>query len=464
MLKFERTEPEDENAPVAAATAPVEAAEPPGPVPGWTGDLPAEAVDPDAPAPEQAAVLLRPVEAPAPTVPPEPVELAALAAPQEASADTPGQGEAPGSRPGRRGRPPGHRRPSRRRWPVVLLALVAAAAGVGVGWTLPHPASVPAGTLDPPAAPSYDPGRIMSPSLKQMSDPFVLDGKGVDYLYTSSADYDPPNIPVRAFRSLDHLGPMVDAMPTLPPWTAGWTWAPDVRHIDGRYVMWFTAPDPSDVLPTGAPAKCIGVAVATSPMGPFTPGASPALCGTWGSVDPRTFVDAQGRLWLYWKSDDNADTINTIPTTIWAQRLAPNGITLVGRRYAVLTSNQQWENELIEAPAIVRHGDRYYIFFSANPSFKPYNGIGVASCSSPVGPCRVIGHGPLVGTSVLGQGPGEDSLWNADGATWLLFSPSGTGFVRQLAVARIAFDSQGPYVATFDGKTPGLPPEKPGRR
>jgi GH43 family beta-xylosidase len=343
---------------------------------------------------------------------------------------------------------------------VVLVAVVAAAAAAGfaLGRTLPGRAEMARGTRasEPPAAPSYDPGMVVDPSLTALSDPFVLQGNGVDYLYSSSSGYSPPNIPVRSFTDLRHLGPATDAMPTLPPWTTGWTWAPDVRRVGGRYVMWFTAPDTSDILPTGAPAKCIGVAVANGPTGPFLPGPRPVLCGAWGSIDPRTFVDAHGQLWLYWKSDTNADTNATIPTTIWAQRLAANGITLVGPRHAVLSATEQWENGLIEAPDMVRVGSSYYLFFSANPSFKAYNGIGVATCRGPVGPCQVLGDGPLFGTSVLGQGPGEESVWNDHGTEWLLFSPSGTGFVRRMAVARLGFGRHGPYLATFDGRSPGV--------
>ena len=79
-----------------------------------------------------------------------------------------------------------------------------------------------------------------------MTDPSVTIGSHVDYVYTGAAGYDPPNIPVRAFTDLEHVGAAVDAMPTLPPWTTGWTSAPDVRHIDGRYVMWFSSPDVDD--------------------------------------------------------------------------------------------------------------------------------------------------------------------------------------------------------------------------
>ena len=398
----------------------------------------------------------------------EPGPLGSQAAPhdeQHEPAATDGRTAALSEEPGapQGGAPPPVRLPRRRMLRTFALVglVVVVAASVGLGFALGRTFRAPLSarrprTPQPPPAPSYDPGTVISPRLTAMSDPFVLQGKGVYYLYTSSGGYAPPNIPVRTFTDLRHLGPMVDAMPTLPPWTTGWTWAPDVRRIDGHYVMWFTAPDAHDVLPTGAPAKCTGVAVANAPTGPFVPGPSPVLCGAWGSIDPRTFVDRRGQLWLYWKSDSNADTAAQIPTTIWAQRLAANGITLVGPRYAVLSATQRWENGLIEAPDMVWAAGHYYLFFSANPSFKPYNGIGVATCRGPTGPCRVMGRGPLVGTSVLGQGPGEEYVWTDGSTTWLLYSPTGTGFVRRLAADRLGFGPGGPYVASFDGRSPGL--------
>ncbi|HXY28732.1 MAG TPA: family 43 glycosylhydrolase, partial [Acidimicrobiales bacterium] len=328
---------------------------------------------------------------------------------------------------------------------------------------LPPPA---AGMLDPPPAPSYAEGRVVPPYDVAMPDPDVMVGGHSDYLYTGAGDSGPPNISVRAFTDLEHLGAEVDAMPALPPWTNGWTWAPDVRHVDGRYVMWFAAADVDDVLSTGEPAKCIGVAVARSPLGPFLVGRQPAICGTWGSIDPRTFVAPDGQLWLDWKADVNAawgpsqdpDEPQNNPTVLWAQRLAPNGMTLEGPRHELLAATRPWEHKLIEAPDMVYAEGRYYVFFSANPSYQDGDGIGVATCRGPAGPCEEPYAGPILGSSPLGLGPGEESLFTQGGVTWLLFSPTGTHWYRQIAVARIAFSPSGPYVSTFDGAVPGVGP------
>jgi hypothetical protein len=296
-----------------------------------------------------------------------------------------------------------------------------------------------------------------------MPDPSVLEGARTDYLYSGSSNFSAPNMLVRSFRNLEHLGPSREVMPQLPPWSSGFTGSPDVRHADGLYVMWFASPDNQHALPTGFPAKCIGLAVASSPLGPFVARSAPIICGPWGTIDPRTFVAADGHLWLYYKSDDNAawgptqnpNTPTSPTTSLWAQRLAPDDMTLEGPPHELLAATLPWEHKLIEAPDMVEHGHRYFLFFSANPSYQDSDSIAVAVCNGPAGPCREPHNGPLLGSDVLGVGPGEESLFTQDGATWLLYSPTGTGFYRQLAVARIAFDRQGPYVSEFGGRVPG---------
>jgi hypothetical protein len=276
-------------------------------------------------------------------------------------------------------------------------------------------------------------------------------GNTTDYLYTGSSDYGPPNVPVRAFTDLGSLGAKSDAMPVLPRWSRGWIWAPEVRYVHGRYVMWFASGDVDDVLPSGVPAECIGEAVSNSPLGPFEAAQRPLICGPWGSIDPRTFLAPDGQLWLDWKPDLNAGWGwgQTQPTALWAQRLAPDGMTLEGRAYELLSATSKWEYQLIEAPDMVYADGRYYLFFSSK-------GIGEAVCRGPAGPCEEPQARAFLGANPLGPVPSEESLFTQDGMTWLLFDPTSTFFYRKLAVARIAFGAEGPYVAAFDGAVPGI--------
>ena len=350
---------------------------------------------------------------------------------------------------------------------IVAVAVVVVAPVSG----LAAPPKRATASLNPPPAPSYAVGKLVRPYDVPLPDPTVTVGSHIDYLYTGAGGYDPPNISVRAFTDLEHLSAGVDVMPALPPWTTGWTSAPDVRHVDGRYVMWFSSPDVDDILATGVPAKCIGVGVSTSPLGPFIVARQPVICDPSGSIDPRTFVAPDGLLWLDWKADVNAawgpaqdpDLPQNQPTVLWAQRLAPDGMTLEGSPHELLAATRLWEHKLIEAPEMVHADGRFYLFFSANPSYQDGDGIGVAVCRGPAGPCEEPYAGPILGSSPLGLGPGEESLFSQGGVTWMLFSPSGTAFYRQLALARIAFGPHGPYVSAFDGAIPG-PPAPRGHR
>src|SRR5262249_21055288 len=56
-----------------------------------------------------------------------------------------------------------------------------------------------------------------------------------------------------------------DALPSLPDWTSpGRVWAPEVAvHATDRFVMYYTTRD------NAAGRQCIGVAVASTPEGPY---------------------------------------------------------------------------------------------------------------------------------------------------------------------------------------------------
>ena len=149
-----------------------------------------------------------------------------------------------------------------------------------------------------------------------------------------------------------------DAMPGGP--SSGWaqpgrTWAPDVYpNPDGSYTLTYTA------WHKASGRQCIGVATASSPLGPFTPvGSQPLICPLelGGAIDANTFVANDGTRYLLWKNDGNA--IGQ-PSTLWLTRTANNGTTLVGGNSALLTSSG-----VIEAPDLVQRGSQFVLFFSS---------------------------------------------------------------------------------------------------
>jgi beta-xylosidase len=287
---------------------------------------------------------------------------------------------------------------------------------------------------------------------QDVPDPFVVKHDGLYFMFASQEQFFGPNVPLAVSTSLTSWGPAtLDAMPKLPPWAApGFTWSPDVRELDGRWVMWFNA----SLAGTGfGQTKCIGVATASSVLGPYRSSATaPLVCQLdhLGSIDPRTFVDPEGRLWLLWKSDDNADTKGTTHSTIWVQQLTPDGLQLLGAPTALLTADQPWEGRIVEAPDMVFAAGRFWLFFSGNWFNQPVYSIGVSECDGPTGPCTPGGTGPWLASNAEGAGPGEESLFFDGKRWWMLYAPFAANLQssnpRPAALARVVFGADGPTI------------------
>ncbi|HEX4244460.1 MAG TPA: glycoside hydrolase family 43 protein [Acidimicrobiales bacterium] len=373
-------------------------------------------------------------------------------------------------------------RSRRKRWTLVAVVAAAVVAAIVVGTTgsgLPsqahaspshppqrhtsaatkRPSDVSLGLLPPPAS-VQAPATIYS-QTQLVSDPAVLLDGGNTYIYGTGSPTVAPHVPVRVMNGTTTLSQPTDVMPVMPAWSWGWIWAPDVFKVSNHsYVMWFTSRDVNRSNPDGVNSQCIGNATSASALGPFTASAAPVICQTWGSIDPRSFVAADGSRWMIWKSDTNANHSQVLPTTIWSQQLAADGTTLVGEPTQIAQASQPWEQNLIEAPDMVQAGSKFYLFFSGGSSEMPQAGIGYLVCKGVQGPCTDSRTTPLLASNSQGNGPSEESLFTRNGVTWLLYTP--TAIYEQfqypyLAVARIAFGPNGPYVATFNGANPGKP-------
>jgi hypothetical protein len=95
--------------------------------------------------------------------------------------------------------------------------------------------------------------------------------------------------------SLDSIGgPVTDHGVALAlediPWASQQLWAPDAAAKDGAYYLYFPARDRDGIFR-------IGVAVGFSPEGTFTADPEP-IAGSY-SIDPCSFIDDDGRAYLY---------------------------------------------------------------------------------------------------------------------------------------------------------------------
>lgn len=219
------------------------------------------------------------------------------------------------------------------------------------------------------------------------ADPSVIQGKdGWWYAYATA---DPlragePSVVghisrTRDWVSWDYVGPIfTDAnRPSYATESAG-LWAPDVRYIDGRYVMYFSVTDTT--LNDGVD-NAIGVATAPTPTGPWTPTASPIVAPRannpgdyFWTIDPSGFTDTDGNQYLSWGSYYGGVHIT---------RVSDDGLTRVGEP----TQIGHWDR--YEGSYIVEHDGWYYLMASsANCCAGPTTGYSVFAgrSRSPMGP------------------------------------------------------------------------------
>ncbi|HXQ19140.1 MAG TPA: glycoside hydrolase family 43 protein [Acidimicrobiales bacterium] len=341
---------------------------------------------------------------------------------------------------------------SRRGLWVAVLALLALAPGSvgGASAVRAKPATVGERIARPLESVQLPAPALLVTHGGDVADPFVLRVGNQLLLFSSQASFFGENVPLRVSGSLtEWRGPPIDALPVLPAWADdGFTWGPDVRRVGARYVLWFSAPLRSS---GAALTKCIGEAVSRSPYGPYRAGAAPLVCQLdhYGSIDPRSFMDRRGRLWLSWKSDDNADLNGPGHSSIYVQRLSRSGISLLGSPVQLLTADEPWEGRIVEAPDMVYAADHYWLFYSGNWFNQPDYGIGVAECVSPTGPCVKPMVGPWLGSNAQGSGPGEESVFTDPQGAWLLYAPHAVDYQastpRPVALMHMAFDQFGPY-------------------
>jgi hypothetical protein len=367
--------------------------------------------------------------------------------------------------------PPGNRlRRWRARWPrprslakpawiALCVAVVAAEMVVGES----QRASAGSTTVDltpPPSLTPQSPARTIL-SGPDATDPFMLHVGGRYYLYASEGDFGSAaygmNVPMWEGTKIGSWGPMRDVLPDLPSWASwGATWAPDVRKVKGGWALYY-----STVLSGVRPeTHCIGAAYASNPVGPFAPVDHPLICQRdhRGSIDARTFVDTDGRLIMYWKSEDNANPDVPGPdqngrTGVWAQYLSADGRRLLGQPTEIFQPDQPWQGTIVEAPDVIEAWGTYWLVFSGAWYNTPGYGIGVASCQSAFGPCTDPDPQPFLGSNAQGQGPGEPSIFDDGRNVYLLYNPWHSNDPlptkpRPVVMARIGFLSDGPYLAT----------------
>jgi beta-xylosidase len=318
--------------------------------------------------------------------------------------------------------------------------------------TVPNVASPSQAVSEQPAA-----GFTNPVYAENFPDPMIVKGSGGNYLAISTNGHG-KNVQTLVSEDLTSWTPGPDALPKLPSWSSpGKVWAPEVAtHTDGRYVMYYTTKAPRPEI------QCIGVAVASSPEGPYADRSSgPLVCEEeeGGSIDAHPFTASDGTRYLYWKNDGNAVGVDTY---ISVQQLDAAGTKLVGRPSRLFKQDLPWEGTLVEGPFVWENDGRFHLFYSANAFYSGAYAVGHAVADSPLGPFTKEAE-PILVTNDVAAGPGHCALFEKDGKVWMVYHAWQPGFVGDESPGRMMWLSEVQF--TPEGSVTVVPPtvDYPGR-
>lgn len=179
-------------------------------------------------------------------------------------------------------------------------------------------------------------------------------------------------------------------------------WAPQVLQHDGKYYMYYTA------------NENIAMAKAEGPLGPFTQDSIGKIEAPTLQIDPFVFVDDDGSKYLYHVRLHEGNSIWVAPLDDSMSEIDQSAFT------QCITATEPWEDTqsyrcdvpIIEGPTVIRRGNWYYLFYSANHFMSKDYAMGYAVSQSPLGPWMKPEGNPLLCQANIGQpGTGHGDLF-----------------------------------------------------
>ncbi len=248
------------------------------------------------------------------------------------------------------------------------------------------------------------------------ADPYVFYHDGVYYLYSTNA----PMEGYKVSTSTD-LSNWTDKGFCLkkgdvygePDGSSGF-WAPEVYYYEGKFYMIYTV------------AQHLGVAVADSPLGPFTSPNQSFLNNNHKEIDGHLFFDDDGKVYIFFVRTGRT---NGRPhgNEIFGAEFDMKTLTYKNPKCLLYPENQgSWEwvgnyGYVTEGPAILKHEGRYYMTYSANGYTSQDYAIGLAISDSPLGTYNKYANNPILkkNPAIDVYGPGHHCFTTSPDGTEL---------------------------------------------
>lgn len=216
-------------------------------------------------------------------------------------------------------------------------------------------------------------------------------------------------------------------------WSKGEAWASQVIERNGKF-YWYVTVENNE----SDPGKCVAVAMADSPIGPFKDAlgkpliknsdtAQPRPNMWWDDIDPTVFIDDNGQAYLYWGNS----------ACYWA-KLKENMIELDGEIHKVEFQGPAFT--YTEAPWLHKHGDWYYLSFAQDFPER----LGYAMSKSPEGPWEYKG---ILNEIAGNSNTNHHSIIEFNGEWYFIYHngalPDGCGFRRSVCIDRLYYNEDG---------------------
>lgn len=338
-----------------------------------------------------------------------------------------------------------------RKWLALQLALCFVMAGV--------PSSAEGLRLLP--ADQFANWYYANPSgIRDIGDPQIFFAEGAYWCVATSSAFG-----YRIWRSEDLVNWDCQEAPAYSrskeSWSRGNFWAPEVYPYKGRYYLFYSA-------------RCkgkwdgmrIGIAAADHPEGPYVDLApEPLFDPGYSVIDASFFVDSDGTPYLFYARDCSENVVDGVHEShVYGVRLRDDLSAPAGEPVALTRPDQTWEQDSgpewlwNEGPIVLKNGDQYHLFYSANYYASKEYGVGCAVSKSPLGPYVKNSGNPLMrfmereGETIV-SGPGHNSFLTtqAGDETFIVYhthaDPKLAGDDRQMCLDRMGFLADGiPYV------------------
>jgi GH43 family beta-xylosidase len=302
-------------------------------------------------------------------------------------------------------------------------------------------------------------------NVKDIGDPFVLQEDGSYSVFATGG-----SIGFNVWRSGDLQTFEKSKALKKVNWASGDYWAPEVYRVGEKYVMLFTA----RLRENGSLRT--GIAFADAPEGPYEdPLGRPLMDFGYATIDATLTWDDAGNPYLIYVRDCSENSVNGRQEShVYGVRLADDLLSVQGDPVLLLKPEGEWETKSgdtrwNEGPVVVKHGGKYYLFYSVNGYWMKEYSVSAAVADAPLGPYTKQANNPLLAyaedkTGVTVSGPGHNAFFSVGNELFTSYhthtypqAPSGN---RQLCVDRAGFHADG--TAFINGPTlaPQLRPLK----